>query len=164
MTRSTLAGPSETLRTLPSPAARLLRLTPRLMALALLAATTAACDEKLSDIAGPTPGLEPTFSSIQREILTPTCTPCHTNVGRTPAGGLNLLSDVAYGNLVSVASLQKSGAVRVVPGDPDASYLVQKLEGAAGIIGTRMPRNGTPLTGGQMLIIRRWIQQGAPNN
>ncbi len=32
-----------------------------------------ACDEQLSDVAGPTPNLTPTFSSIQRDIplLTP---------------------------------------------------------------------------------------------
>src|SRR6185436_10195754 len=37
----------------------------------LIAATAAfaACDEKLSSIAGPTPNLEPTFSSIQAEIF-----------------------------------------------------------------------------------------------
>jgi hypothetical protein len=144
--------------------ARRPRLAARLLLVVLLAATASACDEKLSDVAGPTPGLEPSFSSLQREILTPTCTPCHTNVGRVPAGGLNLLSDVAYGNLVNVASSQKSGAIRVIPGDPDGSYLVQKLEGAPGIVGLRMPRVGAPLTAGQILIVRRWIQQGAQNN
>lgn len=50
----------------------------------------------------------------------------------------------------------------VVPGNPDASYLAQKLEGLAGIVGVRMPRNGPPyLTEGQMVIIRRWIELGA---
>ena len=28
-----------------------------------------ACDEKLSKIAGPSPNLEPTFASIQRDIF-----------------------------------------------------------------------------------------------
>jgi hypothetical protein len=53
----------------------------------------------------------------------------------------------------------------VIPGDPDNSYLVQKLEGTQGIIGQRMPRTGGPyLTSGQMLVIRRWIQLGARND
>jgi hypothetical protein len=143
---------------------RRLRLAPRLLLLALAAATATACDEKLSDIAGPTPGLEPTFSSLQREIITPVCSVCHTNVGRAPAGGLNLLADVAYANLVNVPSRAKSGAILVIPGDPEGSYVVQKLTGAAGIVGARMPRTGAPLTDGQILIIKRWIQLGARND
>jgi hypothetical protein len=64
-----------------------------------------------------------------------------------------------------VASNGKPGAVRVIPGDPENSYLVQKLEGHSGIVGQRMPRTGGPyLTEGQMQIIRRWIARGAPND
>jgi hypothetical protein len=75
------------------------------MLLAAIAALT-ACDEKLSSIAGPTPNLEPTFTSIQTEIFETTdsagrvaCTGCHNAVGRVPAGLLNLTRDVAYDNL-----------------------------------------------------------------
>jgi hypothetical protein len=134
--------------------------------------TGGACDEKLTSIAGPTPGLEPTFSSISREIFQNSdaagrtaCVACHTDVGHFPAGGLVLLPDVAYGNLVGAASFLKRGAVRVVPGQPDNSYLIQKLAGAPGIFGARMPLNGPPyLTPGQIQIIRRWIELGAPND
>jgi len=129
-----------------------------------------ACDEKLSSVAGPTPALEPTFASIQREIFESTdsagrtaCTNCHTSTGRTPSGGMNLNHDVAYEQLVNAAVRGKPGAIRVIPGDPDNSYLVQKLEGAASIAGRRMPNNGPPyLTDGQILIVRRWISIGAP--
>jgi hypothetical protein len=132
----------------------------------------AGCDEKLSTVAGPSPNLEPTFTSIQREIFETTdaagrvaCVGCHTNNGRTPAGGLNLNHDVAYEQLVNVASRGKPSAVRLVPGDPDASYIVQKVEGAPGIVGLRMPFSGQPfLTSGQTLILRRWIALGAPRN
>jgi hypothetical protein len=66
---------------------------------------------------------------------------------------------------VSVPSTNKSGAVRVIPGDPDNSYLVHKLEGSPGIVGERMPRTAGPfLTASQMLVIRRWIQLGANND
>ena len=138
----------------------------------LLLGFAAGCDEKLSDIAGPSPGLEPTFSSIAQNIFASSdssgrvaCTQCHTNQGRAPAAGLILLPEVAYAQLVGVASVQKSGAVRVVPGDADNSYLVNKLEGRSDIVGQRMPRTAGPfLTEGQMLIIRRWIDQGAQNN
>lgn len=138
----------------------------------LLALFAAACDEKLADLAGPSPNLTPTFSSIQREIFETTdasgragCTGCHTDVGRTPSGGLNLRHETAYANLVGVASRGKAGAVRVIAGDAENSYLVQKLDGAPGIVGERMPRTGGPyLTPGQMAILKRWIETGAKND
>lgn len=138
----------------------------------LAAVTFAACDEKLSSLAGPTPNLEPTFTSIQQQIFENTdssgrtaCTTCHTSTGRNPSGGLNLNHDVAYDQLVNLAARGKTGAVRVVPGDAANSYLVQKLEGAPGIAGRRMPFNGPPyLTDGQLLILKRWIAIGAPRN
>lgn len=144
----------------------------RLFVCALPLVTLTGCDEKLSDLTGPTPNLAPTFSSIQREIFSTqdasgrlACTQCHTNVGRTPAAGLNLLEGAAYAALVGRPSVNNPGAVFVIPGDPDNSYLVKKLEGAPGIVGLRMPRNNGPfLTEGQMLVIRRWIQEGAANN
>jgi len=72
---------------------------------------------------------------------------------------------VAYDQLLNVASRGKPTATRVVPGDADNSYIVQKLEGASGIVGRRMPFAGAPfLTDGQMLILRRWIAIGAPRN
>jgi mono/diheme cytochrome c family protein len=107
-----------------------------------------------------------TFSTqIQAQILNPGCTACHTDEGRTPSGGLNLKSGSAYANLINVASVGKPGAIRVIPGNPSGSYMVQKLEGAPDIVGLRMPRNGPPyLTDAQVALIRQWIQNGAPNN
>ena len=137
-----------------------------------LAFGAAACDEQLSSIAGPTPDLEPTFASIQANIFELTdsagrnsCVSCHTTVGRNPAGGLNLLRDVAYDQLINVSAIQVPSLKRVTPGDPQASYVVHKIEGRAGIVGTRMPRNGPPyMTDGQVLILKRWIELGAPRN
>ena len=106
----------------------------------------------------------PTFSQIQAQILTPSCVSCHTDDGRTPAGGLNLRSGAAHSALVGVASTGKPGAIRVIAGNPGGSYLVQKLEGAADIVGMRMPRSAAPLSDAQVSLIRQWIQSGAPNN
>lgn len=150
---------------------RLLRSSTLAFCVALLGFAS-GCDEKLSDIAGPSPGLTPTYSSISQNIFAgadssgrTACTQCHTNQGRNPAANLNLLPDVGYAQLVGVASIAKPGAIRVIPGDADNSYLVHKLEGRSDIVGQRMPRNAGPfLTEGQMLIIRRWINQGAQNN
>jgi len=131
-----------------------------------------ACDEKLSTVTGPTPNLEPTLRSIQRDIFgardlagRQACTDCHSDQGRNPSGGLVLLDGRAHAALVGVASTGKPGAVRVIPGDPDNSYLLKKLVGSPDIAGVRMPRGTGPyLTDGQILVIRRWIQIGAPNN
>ena len=138
----------------------------------MFAAAATACDENLSTLAGPTPNLEPTFASIQSEIFETTdsagraaCTNCHTNVGRIPAGGLNLTHDVAYDQLVNVPSRNKPGAIRVVPGDPESSYLIHKVEGRGRHCRAPMPINGPPfLTDGQIQIIERWIEIGAPRN
>jgi hypothetical protein len=144
----------------------------RLFGAVLVVASATACDESLTTLAGPTPNLEPTFASIQSQVFETTdsagrtaCTNCHTNVGRNPSGGLNLTHDLAYDQLVNVPSRNKPGAIRVVPNDPDNSYLIHKVEGAPGIFGNRMPNNGPPyLSAGQILILKRWIEIGAPRN
>ena len=148
-----------------------MRLHLRVLGVLAIVAATAGCDENLSTLAGPTPSLEPTFSSIQRDIFETTdtagrvaCVSCHTNVGRNPPAGLNLLAGVSYASLVNIQSTQSAGVARVIPGNPDGSYLIRKLEGP-GAAGLRMPRNGPPyLTSGQITIIRRWVEIGAPNN
>jgi len=142
-------------------------------AVAILATTGIGCDENLSDVAGPTRNLEPTFASIQREIFQTTdeagraaCAGCHNPTGGAfRQVGLDLSSDDAYGLLVGVPSREKPALLRVAPGDPENSYLIHKIEGRTDIVGLRMPRNGPPyLTDGQILIIKRWIQIGAPRN
>jgi hypothetical protein len=140
-----------------------------LLVAAAVFAGTAACDEALSDLTGPTPNLEATFSSIQRDILNasdssgrPACTTCHNGNPFVPG---NFTAGTAYAALVGARSFEKPGLFRVAPGDPDNSYMVHKLEGGPNIIGERMPRGGGPfLSSGQMLVIRRWIAQGAAND
>ncbi len=141
-----------------------------LLAVILVAAfSTVACDEALNSVTGPTPNLDVTFSSIQRDIFAardstgrPACTSCHSDAGAR-FNGLSLQTN-AYENLVNAAARQRSGATRVIPGDPGNSYLIQKLEGRSGITGVRMPLGGPYLSEGQLLVIRRWIAIGAPNN
>ena len=145
---------------------------PTIMTLIVLALACAGCDENLEDVAGPTPNLTPTFASIQREIFSAAdssgraaCVQCHNAGNRNNAAGLSLVEGVSYSELVNVASRNKPGAIRVIPGDPANSYLIHKLDGRSGIVGERMPRTGGPfLTAGQMSIIRRWIELGANND
>lgn len=145
----------------------------RLLCLGLAAAVfigTVACDESLSDLTGPTPNLKPTFSSIQREIFDTTdssgrlaCVSCHN--GRNPFAPMSLQAATSYAVLVNVSSVERQELLRVNPGNPDASYLVHKLEGGPNILGARMPRGTGPfLSEGQMLVIRQWIARGARND
>lgn len=108
----------------------------------------------------PTP--PPTFSSIRTQIFEIWCVACHSGVGR--AGDLRLDANAAYDELVNARSVGKPGAVRVIPGDPNDSYLIHKLEGRSDIIGGRMPMGGPFLPQTDIDMIRTWIAQGAPNN
>ena len=106
-------------------------------------------------------GLAPTFSSIQREVLTPRCTVCHS--GAAAPAGLRLDEGSSYGLLVGVASRESGGTQRVAPGRPDDSYLVHKVEGRAAV-GARMPLGGPYLDDATIAVIREWIARGAQNN
>ena len=108
--------------------------------------------------AGPIP-LAPTFESIQQNVFTPICTQCHA--GATAPVGMRLTADVSYAMIVNVPSVEVPGLRRIQPGDPNASYLVQKIEGRAAI-GGRMPLNGTPLPQATIDVIRQWVAAGAP--
>jgi hypothetical protein len=69
-----------------------------------------------------------------------------------------------YASLVNQPATECSNRKLVAPGDPNGSYLVQKLDGVDMCSGSRMPRFGTPLTADQMTTITTWICQGAANN
>jgi hypothetical protein len=148
-----------------------MRLHIRLAAIAAFVLWGAGCDEPLSSITGPTPDLKPTFSSIQQNIFEAgdssgrvACTNCHTTARANFVGGLDLTTGAAYAALVNTSARNKPGAVRVVPADPDASYVIHKLEGRSTIAGQRMPLGGPYLTEGQIAVIRRWIELGARND
>ena len=130
----------------------------------LLTVAAVACG---SSPAAPTPpaSTAPTLTQIQAQIFDPGCATCHTDVGRTPSAGLNLKAGASFAQMVGVSSPALAGAVRVIAGNANGSYLVQKLEGSANIVGLRMPRNGPPyLTDAQVKFIRDWITAGALNN
>jgi hypothetical protein len=106
-----------------------------------------------------------TFAQIQSTVFTPRCSGCHTGpTGNTLPSGMNLSSAAAsYAALVGVASLEVPSLDRVAPGNPDDSYLIQKLEGTAAE-GVRMPQGGPFLDQATIDQIRDWITSGAPNN
>ncbi|HVN76704.1 MAG TPA: PKD domain-containing protein, partial [Thermoanaerobaculaceae bacterium] len=99
-----------------------------------------------------------TLTSIQANIFTPICSHCHP-----PNQGEDLRGGKSFASIVNVPSTEQPSVLRVKPGDPDNSYLYQKITGAAGISGSRMPLGGT-LTAAQIQAIHDWIVAGAPND
>jgi Ca2+-binding RTX toxin-like protein len=98
------------------------------------------------------------YSSEIQPIFNGRCIGCHS--GSSAPQGLKLDSANSFSNLVNVASHEVPSLKRVKPGDPDNSYLVQKIEGTAAV-GSRMPLGGSPLSADQIALIRRWISEGA---
>jgi hypothetical protein len=103
-------------------------------------------------------GLTPEFTSIQADVLTPICTTCHS--GAAAPLGLRLDEGVSYALLVNAPSTEVPSLLRVDPGNPDNSYLIQKLEGTAAV-GARMPLGGSPLPPETIAVVRQWILEGA---
>jgi hypothetical protein len=104
------------------------------------------------------------FSKDIQPIFSSSCAICHQ--GSTPPGGLSLEPGSAYNNLVNVKS-SESALMRVAPGSPDKSYLINKLLGTqsqAGGSGSPMPFGASPLPQSQINLIQQWISQGAKNN
>jgi mono/diheme cytochrome c family protein len=106
--------------------------------------------------------VQPTLASIQQNVFTPICAACHTGPtsGVLPAGMDLSGASASLASLVGVASLEVPSVERVTAGDPDASYLVQKIEGTAAS-GARMPFGGAPLPQSTIDAIRQWITNGA---
>jgi hypothetical protein len=98
------------------------------------------------------------FDSIQAHIFTPICTICHA--GAAAPHGLRLDAADRYNLLVGVPSVEVPSLLRVKPGDPDSSYIIQKLEGHAAV-GARMPLGGPYLSTDEIAAIRLWITDGA---
>ena len=103
--------------------------------------------------------LTPDFKSIQDNVFTPICTRCHIGAGAPQ--GLQLDAAHSYAMLVGVPSVEQPNVLRVKSGDPDNSYMVQKIEGAATISGARMPFGGPYLPQSTIDVIRTWVTNGA---
>ena len=92
-------------------------------------------------------------------IVKARCEKCHSEPDA--AGKLDLTPGVAYASLVGRPSLQVPSRKIVEPGDPDRSYLMDKLLGRhkdAGGKGAIMPKKGGPLEASQIETIRAWIK------
>jgi hypothetical protein len=103
------------------------------------------------------------FGALQENIFTPICSVCHA--GASAPEGLRLDAANSYNLLVGVPSTEVPSLLRVQPGNPDNSYIIQKLEGHAAV-GAQMPF-GCPvsqpcLSASTIAFVRQWITNGAP--
>jgi mono/diheme cytochrome c family protein len=119
--------------------------------------TQASTTEVSDSAAGSTDDFSTLTAKVQ-EIFDESCTMCHDSSGdpATP-GGLNL-EDAS--SLIGKNSVATKNPL-VVPGDPEASYLVAKLVGG-NIEGDLMPMGEDPLVADQIAVINRWIESVPP--
>ncbi|MGI9203135.1 MAG: Ig-like domain-containing protein [Woeseiaceae bacterium] len=101
-----------------------------------------------------------TLAQIQANVFTPTCATAGCHAGGSPPQGLNLEDGNSFTSLVGVASSEVPAILRVAAGDPDNSYLIQKIEGSAAV-GSQMPLGGAALDPAVIADIRQWITDGA---
>lgn len=127
---------------------------PRILQTGVIATLMVACgggggDPAPSGGGGGGGGGETKFSTAILPILQQDCITCH--------GGAANLSVENFANLMLGGV---SGAV-VIPGDPDNSILIQRLEGT---ITPQMPQDLPPLSQPQIDTFRDWIAEGALDN
>jgi hypothetical protein len=109
--------------------------------------------------------IEPTLASLNENYFSKSCTfgSCHS---ASKAGGLDLTGDI-HAALVNVpavfAGAAANGKILVVPGDPDNSYFLQKLEGPDAGEGGIMPLGAQePMDPAcRIKMVRQWIADGA---
>lgn len=99
------------------------------------------------------------FARIQREVLDRSCVEgCHSGQDGAQGGLLLDLCDDAANARRLRTETGPGGRAWIVPGNPDASRLMDSLRGANGA--PRMPAAG--LVPSQIELIAQWIRDGAP--
>ena len=93
---------------------------------------------------------------------------CHGATRANPGAKPMVLAEgLAYDNIVGVAAAELPTMPRIQPGQPDASYLVHKLQGThltVGGTGSRMPLGGAPVAQATIDRLRAWVAAGALRN
>lgn len=100
------------------------------------------------------------LSTEVQPVLTANCTSCHS--AGLAAAGLDLTAGTTFGATVNIASTQVPALARVVPADPDSSYLVDKIQGTHTVGGIMPPGGALGIV--DIVLVRKWIEAGALNN
>lgn len=103
---------------------------------------------------------EPKLSVIEDRVFNKSCTFSSCHGSSTPKAGLSLVGPT-FQALVNQPSSELPQRLRVVPGDPESSFLIDKLEHDQPSFGVRMPYQSPPLSASAVEVIRSWIEQGA---
>jgi len=104
---------------------------------------------------------EVSFKKNVQPILDENCAKCHG--AKKQKAGLDLSAPKAYASIVQVPSKQIPALMLVKPGDPDQSYVYQKLAHTAKE-GSGMPKalfGSKKLSEADMNVVKTWIQGGA---
>jgi hypothetical protein len=136
----------------------------RLLALAALAPACGSDAPAAGSPAATGPPIEPRLSVLNEEIFVPSCAlskSCH--FGSAPKEGLDL-SGAIWSRIVNRPSAQLPERKLVVPGDPDASYLYEKVSRPMPARGVRMPNTSPPLEPRALDALRAWIAAGAKDD
>jgi len=96
------------------------------------------------------------FNRDVRPLLSDRCFKCHGFDEAARKAGLRL--DVREGQLAAIR-----GRRPVVPGDPDASELIARIESPDPKRRMPPPSSGLSLDPSEKALLRRWIEQGAPD-
>ncbi len=120
------------------------------------AATLVACGGDADE------GPEPRLSALKSEVFSPSCAFASCHGGQAPEQGLNF-GNINREMLVGRASNQVPGRILVIAGDPDSSYLFEKLSQVEPQVGNQMPPKGAggALPAASIAAVKKWIANGA---
>lgn len=107
------------------------------------------------------PGPEVSYAADIEPMFAADCTGTGCHGAPVPQEGLDLRAGQGYDSLVGVTADQCNRPL-VEPGQPDTSYLLDKLLGVDMCFGTRMPKAAPAYSAEQLDLVTAWICQGAP--
>ncbi|GAB4258705.1 MAG: hypothetical protein Kow0092_06440 [Deferrisomatales bacterium] len=124
--------------------------------IAVLGIALAACSgPEPASVAKETGGL----SGLAEEIFVPRCARPGCHGGSSPAAGMNLGQGHTYDSLVGARASRRPDRLRVDPGNPEGSYLLERLQPGGDT--PVMPLGGPRLGPEELDRIRAWIEAGA---
>ena len=101
-----------------------------------------------------------TYAADVEPIFVADCTGPGCHGAPNAQEGLDLRAGQGFAGLVEVPASQCGDRLLVDPGNPEGSYLIDKLEGLDMCSGTRMPKMGS-LSAAEIELVARWICHGA---
>ncbi len=127
----------------------------------LLLAPFAGCSDSGEKVTEPNGGPElVSFSAAIQPIFSASCALSQCHSGAVPTGGMDLSAGQSHAAIVGVSATMQPDLKRVLPFEPDSSFLYHRLIGQGASV---MPP-GSSLLAGEIAEIRQWIEEGALNN